>query len=1180
MNTKIITVATGYSLIDLICGNPVLSAELDFLGAKLEKEVSAESQQQFISHMQEAVKSCNILLIADATKDFQTKHIIAKGFEKPLEQNSRALQSIQKYLERSGQRGSDIAYEYAQLPKGAIALTNANGLEQGFMLVYPSICIAALPGSLQCIETVIENEVFPFLLNKLYSGSYTTLVPLLPERIDLVEEYVNLYGKSKGFLATIIKNRGGVWLRIAAALGNGSQSQQACDSFLEDLTSEMGTVSPIRGIGIHGSKIIDKKSEAINNIIPNDLYDDSLLEGDNPPQVEPIRGKKNKKGKNKSQDTSTTVDKVKKGLIITLTLIILVAGGYLGWYYYASYKNKSNYNTLKDVYNEHTLIAPPGYPKGYDKNFSSLWQINPDAIGWLSLSDTALDYPVVQTTDNQKYYRTNFQGSYSEHAVPFVDSDVDLSKPSKNTIIYGHNIRTDGQMFNILRGYQKLDFYQAHPVIEFNNVYNKGKYVIFSVFYANTLPEHGQIFPYIEFINPVDDAETQAYIDGVSVRSMFNTGVPVSTSDEFLTLSTCSYEYKDARFVVVARKLRSGESEKWDTTQAVNNPSPLYPDVWYKLFGGTKPNVSAGPLNFSSGKAAVSGTSTSNTASTTPPDNSQTASADVSTTPKTENSTTTTTPKPPAESTTTTTKPADKDKTPSGNTTNSAGASDKNTQTKPTTKPETTAKDTAKDDTKVPEKDTPKDTSKDTVKDNNKDESKDQDTTTATDKTPTDNSGSTNKDDTLTAAPDNTKEPEDTSKDEQPESEKTDQNQSNSSQSTETDEKTENTDKVPEPIDPTLDTKKKLPAAKTQILSSAYVSSLFSNEDTTYQNPEDKPEPDTTPEAGQGQDTTSPSTGDLVANTPASNDQTTDITPPASPQPPQTNAGTSTDEENKNDVPSDMDKKEESNNNSSNEVPNNTNAGNLTVKYNGNTMSDSAINIVGAMVEAEMGSTFQVEALKAQAVAAYTYVKYYNNNGGTPSVVMKTPVTSKVQTAVASIIGQAVYYNGTYVEATYSASSAGKTNAAIDYWGSKGSPYLVSVDSPGDELIKAFGAKKTFSESEMAQHIQKYSSVDPYEYGDPSTWFSNPEYVSGKYVKKIQVCGKTVTGREVRDVLLQYKINSNAFEVVYDGGSFVFTTYGYGHGVGLSQQGSDYYAKQGWGYKEILTHYYPGTSVN
>ena len=127
-------------------------------------------------------------------------------------------------------------------------------------------------------------------------------------------------------------------------------------------------------------------------------------------------------------------------------------------------------------------------------------------------------------------------------------------------------------------------------MIDFNIVYLDGQYKIISVFYTNTHAEHGKIFPYHEFIDAQDPQQTQDYIDSVLVRSIINTGVDVRSDDQLLTLSTCSYEFKDARFVVVARKVRKGESASVDTSAAVMNPNPLYPDVWYQLFGGTKPD--------------------------------------------------------------------------------------------------------------------------------------------------------------------------------------------------------------------------------------------------------------------------------------------------------------------------------------------------------------------------------------------------------------------------------------------------------------------------------------------------------------------------------------------------------------------------------------------------------------
>ena len=91
----------------------------------------------------------------------------------------------------------------------------------------------------------------------------------------------------------------------------------------------------------------------------------------------------------------------------------------------------------------------------------------------------------------------------------------------------------------------------------------------------------------------------------------------------------------------------------------------------------------------------------------------------------------------------------------------------------------------------------------------------------------------------------------------------------------------------------------------------------------------------------------------------------------------------------------------------------------LAIKVNGKTIKGSAQNIVGRVVEAEMGASFREEALKAQAVAAYTYIRYNNQKGTIPSLPAKSSVSAKVEDAVEQVIGEALYYQGEYINATY-----------------------------------------------------------------------------------------------------------------------------------------------------------------
>ena len=150
----------------------------------------------------------------------------------------------------------------------------------------------------------------------------------------------------------------------------------------------------------------------------------------------------------------------------------------------------------------------------------------------------------------------------------------------------------------------------------------------------------------------------------------------------------------------------------------------------------------------------------------------------------------------------------------------------------------------------------------------------------------------------------------------------------------------------------------------------------------------------------------------------------------------------------------------------------------LAIKVNGKTIKGSAQNIVGRVVEAEMGASFREEALKAQAVAAYTYIRYNNQKGTIPSLPAKSSVSAKVEDAVEQVIGEALYYQGEYINATYCASNAGNSVDSENVWGGY-LPYLRSVESPGDTTLKAYGAVKRFSEEEIAQYIEGESGCGP-----------------------------------------------------------------------------------------------------
>lgn len=206
---------------------------------------------------------------------------------------------------------------------------------------------------------------------------------------------------------------------------------------------------------------------------------------------------------------------------------------------------------------------------------------NPDFFGWLSIPNLKIDLPVMRDhPDNQEYYlRRNFNKEYSKYGTPFLDSRNRLDGSDRNLIIYGHNMKNK-QMFGRLPEYRSLKTYASNPTISFNTLYENTEWKIFAVMLTNVGEKEGPVFYYWrpDFRN---DAEFMQFVDDIKIRSIINTTVDVKADDKLLMLSTCAYDVPDARFVVVARRVRPGESVKVDTSKATLNPDPLYPDAWY-----------------------------------------------------------------------------------------------------------------------------------------------------------------------------------------------------------------------------------------------------------------------------------------------------------------------------------------------------------------------------------------------------------------------------------------------------------------------------------------------------------------------------------------------------------------------------------------------------------------------
>lgn len=253
----------------------------------------------------------------------------------------------------------------------------------------------------------------------------------------------------------------------------------------------------------------------------------------------------------------------------------------------------------------------------------------------------------------------------------------------------------------------------------------------------------------------------------------------------------------------------------------------------------------------------------------------------------------------------------------------------------------------------------------------------------------------------------------------------------------------------------------------------------------------------------------------------------------------------------------------------------------FSVSYGGSEKTVNSYDLVCAIVNKEISAgSYGDEAIKAQAVAAYSYLKYHKSKGLVPSVVVKyEDMPEKIRKLVSEVWGVACYYGGETAQTVYMASSSGHTASAENVWGGSVVPYLVSVSCPFDEYDVNYGVSVWFSEDDIRNSVEK--SLNIVLSPDPSNWFRIEGYIDGNYVGRLNIDGQTsVTGRKMRETVLGFRIKSASFNVTYSEGKFIFTTYGYGHGVGMSQTGANYLAKNmGYSYIDILKHYYTGIEV-
>jgi SrtB family sortase len=329
------------------------------------------------------------------------------------------------------------------------------------------------------------------------------------------------------------------------------------------------------------------------DLIHFDSYEETVIR-ENSPEKENVKKILKKK---------YAIRKLKQIISIVSAFAILVSAFFLGKRGYESLlfrsqeKNEEEYviptNVTKELdnmteeeawaylYGKYPHLLDIVFPIGFDYNYALYYAENPDTIGYLKIPGTNIDTPVVQADNNKYYLNHDFYGKYTSYGAIYASYIDNFNVLDRNTLIYGHNMR-DGTRFAALKNYKSMDYFLEHPIIEFNTLYEKHKWKIYAVIITNgnIKGDNGYFFDFT--FNNCSDACFEEYLVELDKRKLYETGVDILPTDKLITLCTCTYEFNDARLIVIARMVREGESAEVDVSLAKKKDTPVkYPAAYY-----------------------------------------------------------------------------------------------------------------------------------------------------------------------------------------------------------------------------------------------------------------------------------------------------------------------------------------------------------------------------------------------------------------------------------------------------------------------------------------------------------------------------------------------------------------------------------------------------------------------
>ncbi len=270
-------------------------------------------------------------------------------------------------------------------------------------------------------------------------------------------------------------------------------------------------------------------------------------------------------GKKKKKAKLTGSEKLRRVVSIICGIVGALSLGYFTYYCIMASnasKQAEALSGLKDI--EAPVAVKPKATVNLDlleeppeilEEYQTLYVKNKSLAGWLRIPDTEIDYPVMQTRNNDYYLNHDFDQNEDKNGSLFIDAECSIWPRSENLIIYGHNMKS-GKMFGTLANYKSEDYFKKHPAIEFDTIYENGTYMVMYVF-SEVVHESSEVtFKYYQFIDANSAQEYDSNMRAMEEMSLYDTGVRSTFGDDLITLSTCDYEPGSERFAVVAKRVK------------------------------------------------------------------------------------------------------------------------------------------------------------------------------------------------------------------------------------------------------------------------------------------------------------------------------------------------------------------------------------------------------------------------------------------------------------------------------------------------------------------------------------------------------------------------------------------------------------------------------------------------